>query len=93
VEPSAEELLPADAVQTVIAAIRNQAIHTGGSDAVVEQILRATGLNLDVPTRSSLRATLNEILERVISKSMGRAEATRWLNQLVKQHGLAKPGS
>ncbi|MBN1425164.1 hypothetical protein JXA88_11470 [Candidatus Fermentibacteria bacterium] len=93
VDASSDELLPAEAVRAVIATVRGQLVQGVGTDAVVDQILRATGLNLDAPTRPGLRAALNDILEKGIGISMGRAEATRWLNQLVKQHGLAKPGS
>lgn len=88
-----EETLPPDAVRAVISAVRSHLVQGTGTDAVVDQILRATGLDLDAPTRSGLRAALNDILEQGIGKTMGRAEATRWLNQLVKQHGLARPGS
>jgi predicted regulator of Ras-like GTPase activity (Roadblock/LC7/MglB family) len=92
-EPIVDDSLPVDAVKAVIAAIREQLAQSDVSDAMVDQILGSTGLNLEAPTRPSLRAALNDILEKGISRSMGRAEATRWLNQLVKQHGLTKPGA
>lgn len=92
-EPIVDDSLPVDAVKAVIDAIREQLAQSDASDAVVDQVLGSTGLNLEAPTRPSLRAALNGILEKGISKSMGRAEATRWLNQLVKQHGLTKPGA
>ncbi|MCU0610184.1 MAG: hypothetical protein MUE60_00155 [Candidatus Eisenbacteria bacterium] len=92
-EQIVDDSLPVDAVKAVIAAIREQLAQSDVSDAMVDQILGSTGLNLEAPTRPSLRAALNDILEKGISRSMGRAEATRWLNQLVKQHGLTKPGA
>lgn len=93
VETTGEEMLPPDSVKAVIAAVRGYLAQSGGNEAVLDQILQSSGLNLEAPTRSGLRAALNEILEKIISKSMGRADATRWLNQLVKQHGLARPSA
>lgn len=85
-----EDLLPPEAVRSLIGAIKGHVVSKGGSEASVDQILAATGLDLDFPTRPALRTALNELLERTLVRTMGRAEATRWLNQLVRQYGLAK---
>ncbi len=88
-----EEILPPEAVKAVLDAIRSHLVQATGSDALVDQTLRSTGLDLEAPTRPALRDALTEILEKGLARTLGRAEATRWLNQLVKHYGLAKQPS
>jgi predicted regulator of Ras-like GTPase activity (Roadblock/LC7/MglB family) len=88
-----DDYLDADRVQKVIQAIRAELHGAFGSkeaDTFVDETLAAVGLNLEKPARSALRMALNHLLESALSQVMGKTEATRWLNQLIDQQGLAR---
>jgi hypothetical protein len=92
----ADDYLDADRVTKVIEAIRTELHGAFGSkeaDTFVNETLAAVGLNLQKPARSALRQALNHLLETALSQVMGKPDATRWLNQLIERHGLARKPS
>lgn len=88
-----DDHLDADRVQKVIQAIRAELQKAFGSkeaDAFVDETLAAVELDLNNPNRAALRMALNHLLESALSQVMGKTDATKWLNQLIEHHGLAR---
>jgi hypothetical protein len=91
--PGADDYLDADRVKKVIHAIRVELQGAFGieeADAFVDETLGAVGLDVESPERSALRMALNHLLDSALSQVMGKTDATRWLNQLIERHGLAR---
>lgn len=92
-----DDHLDADRVKQVVQTIRAELHKAFGSkeaDAFVDETLAAVELDLNNPNRAALRMALNHLLESALSQVMGKTDATKWLNQLIERHGLArKPGT
>jgi hypothetical protein len=91
--PASDDRLDAHRVKAVVEAIRGELQKEFGSedaDTFVDETLAAVALDLESPNRTALRTALNHLLDSALSQVMGKADATRWLNQLIERHGLAR---
>lgn len=85
--------LDAEAVGYVITAIQEYLENTMGETAgriIVETAIDAAGVDRNAPDRSKLRVALNELLNKALSNIMGKADAVRWLNELLETYGLTR---